>query len=95
MTEQELIDDGAAVSAFLSSEAGQRIKDETGKIIYNQWRTAKTTAERELAWAKSEAFNTLFAVMENTATKGVNAEAQRTRRLKLEQQQEALYPKKK
>lgn len=95
MTEQELIDDGAAVSAFLASDAGQRIREETGKIIYNKWRLSKTTAERELAYAESEAFNTLFAVMENTATKGVNAEAQRTRRLKLEAQQEALYPKKK
>lgn len=94
-TEQEVIDDGAAVSAFLSSETGQRLKDETGKLIYNQWRTAKTTGERELAWAKSEAFNTMFAIMESTAEKGQNAEAQRTRRTKLAEQQAAVYGTKK
>jgi len=95
MTEQELIDDGIATAAFLSSETGQRIKEDTGKLIYNEWRIAKTSAERELAWAKSEAFNTLFAVMENTAVKGQNAEAIRTRRTKVAEQHEAVYGKRK
>jgi len=95
MTEDEIIADGLVVSQFLASETGQRLKEETGKIIYNEWRVAKTVLEREAAHAKSEAFNTLFAVMENTLAKGVNAEAQRTRRKKIEEQEAVMYGKKK
>ena len=95
MTEDEIIADGLVVSQFLASETGQRLKEETGKIIYNEWRVAKTTAERELMWAKSEAYNAIFAVMEQTAEKGVNAEAQRTRRKKIEEQEAVMYGKKK
>ena len=84
--EQQLIDDGLAVRQFLESDAGKRVKEQTGKFIYNQWRVAKTTVERELMWAKSEAFNTLFDMLDSTAEKGDNAQMQRTRRLKVEAQ---------
>ena len=81
--EQQLIDDGLAARLFLESEAGQRIKERMGRTTYNEWRLAKTTPEREQAWARSEAFNRLFEEMEATKDRGENAQAQRTRREKV------------
>ena len=82
-TEQQLIDDGIAARLFLESEAGQRIKERMGRTTYNEWRLAKTTNEREQAWARSEAFNRLFDEMQTTSEKGENAKLQRERREKV------------
>lgn len=81
--EQQLIDDGIAARLFLESDAGKRIKERMGRTTYNEWRLAKTTQEREAAWARSEAFNKLFDEMESTKEKGENAQAIRTRREKV------------
>lgn len=85
--EQQEIDDGRRVEAFLADAAVKRALDTVRNQFYAEFISAKTSDERTNAWAKSNALvevtNELVTVMSNGRV------AQRQRDVREERQRAA------
>lgn len=79
-TEQELIDDGARVRAFVDDPA---VKDAIRKVaerFFDEFKASRTPADREMAWAKSAALDALSGELLAVVQNGEIAVRQRQQR---------------
>lgn len=77
MSEQQDIDDGRAVEAFLANPAVKRALTAVRDRFYDEFKKATTGDERTNAWAKSRALDDLADELVGIMGNGKVAERQR------------------